>query len=86
MTYALVIKQQAKKKLQSLSGIERVRIAEHIQLLGLNPDDPVLDIKKLVGEPYYRMRVGNWRIIFDRQDEVRIIAIEKIKPRGDAYK
>jgi mRNA interferase RelE/StbE len=86
MTYALVIKQQAKKKLQSLSRIERVRIAEHIQLLGLNPDDPVLDIKKLVGEPYYRMRVGNWRIIFDRQDEVRIIAIEKIKPRGDAYK
>lgn len=86
MTYALVIKQQAKKKLQSLSRIERVRIAEHIQLLGLNPDDPVLDIKKLVGEPYYRMRVGNWRIIFDRQDKVRIIAIEKIKPRGDAYK
>jgi mRNA interferase RelE/StbE len=86
MTYALVIKQQAKKKLQSLSRIERVRIAEHIQLLGLNPDDPVLDIKKLVGEPCYRMRVGNWRVIFDRQDEVRIIAIEKIKPRGDAYK
>ncbi len=86
MTYALVIKQQANKKLQSLSSIERVRIAEHIQLLGLNPDDPVLDIKKLVGEPYYRMRVGNWRVIFDRQDEVRIIAIEKIKPRGDAYK
>lgn len=86
MPYALVIKQQAKKKLQSLSRIERVRIAEHIQLLGLNPDDPVLDIKKLVGEPYYRMRVGNWRVIFDRQDEVRIIAIEKIKPRGDAYK
>lgn len=86
MTYALVIKPQAKKKLQSLSRVERVRIAEHIQLLGLNPDDPVLDIKKLVGEPYYRMRVGNWRVIFDRQDEVRIIAIEKIKARGDAYK
>lgn len=86
MTYALVIKQQAKKKLQSLSRVERVRIAEHIQLLGLNPDDPVLDIKKMVGEPHYRLRVGNWRIIFDRQDEVRIIAIEKIKARGDAYK
>ena len=86
MTYALVIKQQAKKKLQSLSRVERVKIAEHIQLLGLNPDDPALDIKKLVGEPYFRMRIGNWRVIFDRQDEVRIIAIEKIKPRGDAYK
>lgn len=59
MTYALVIKQQAKKKLQSLSRVERVKIAEHIQLLGLNPDDPALDIKKLAGEPYFRMRIGS---------------------------
>lgn len=86
MTYVLVVKQQAKKKIQSLSRVDRVRITEHLRLLGLNPDDPELDIKKMVGEPYYRLRVGNWRIIFDRQDEVRIIAIEKIKARGDAYK
>lgn len=86
MTYVLVVKQQAKKKLQSLSRVDRVRITEHLRLLGLNPDDPELDIKKMVGEPYYRLRVGNWRIIYDRHDEVRIIAIEKIKARGDAYK
>ena len=45
-----------------------------------------LDIKKLQGEPYFRLRVGQWRIIFDRDNEVKIISIEKIKPRGDAYK
>ncbi len=33
-----------------------------------------------------RLRVGSWRVIFDRQDELKVIAIEKIKPRGDAYK
>ena len=54
--------------------------------LGRNPDDETLDIKKLEGESYLRLRVGNWRVIFDRQDAVRIIAVEKIKPRGDAYK
>ena len=27
-----------------------------------------------------------YRIIYDRQDAAQIIAIEKIKPRGDAYK
>lgn len=43
-------------------------------------------IKSLQGEPYHRLRVGSWRIIFDRKDDVKIIAIEKIKPRGDAYK
>lgn len=86
MGYQIIIKRQAKNKLQSLSANDRIRITEKIALLGSNPDDPVLDVKKLVGESYYRLRVGNWRIIFDRQDAVKIIAIERIKSRGDAYK
>jgi len=86
MRYTLLIKKQAKKTLQSLARTDRNRIAEKITLLGENPDNPTLDIKPLQGEPYYRLRVGQWRIIFDRDDEVKIIAIEKIKPRGGAYK
>ncbi len=81
-----MIKRQAQKKLQTLSRPERTRITEKIVMLGQNPDDPNLDIKKLTGEPYYRLRVGDWRIIYDRQEELKIIAIEKIKPRGDVYK
>ena len=84
--YTLLIRPQAKKKLQSLPKPDRFRIAEKLQQLGRNPDDTALDVKKLVGEPYFRLRVGGWRIIFERQDVVRIIAVEKIKPRGDAYK
>lgn len=86
MGYTLVIKRQAKKKLQSLSRPDRFRIAEKIEMLGANPDDPALDVKKLTGQPFYRLRIGQWRIIFDRQDNVKIIAIETLKPRGDAYK
>jgi len=86
MTYSLSIKRQAAKKLQSLSKPERIRIAEKLELLRFNPDSQELDTKKLEGEPYYRLRVGDWRIIYDRQDELKIIAVEKIKPRGDAYK
>lgn len=55
-------------------------------LLGENPDNTALDIKPLQGQPYYRMRVGQWRVIYDRLDDVRVIAIEKVKPRGGAYK
>ena len=86
MSYTLLIKKQAKKALQSLPQPDRTRITEKIVLLGKDPDNPSLDIKKLQGEPYFRLRVGSWRIIFDRDDEVKIISIEKIKPRGDAYK
>ncbi len=84
--YSLLIRSQAKKKLQGLPRSERFRIAEKLEQLGRNPDDSSLDIKKLEGEPYFRLRVGNWRIIYERHDVVKIIAVEKIKPRGDAYK
>ncbi|RKZ61676.1 MAG: plasmid stabilization system [Candidatus Parabeggiatoa sp. nov. 2] len=48
-----------------------------IDLLGLNPDEPKLDIKRPQGENFYRLRVGDWRVIFDRQDVVKVITIEK---------
>jgi mRNA interferase RelE/StbE len=86
MRYTLLIRKQAKKILQSLARPDRNRIAEKIKYLGESPDNPSLDIKPLQGQPYYRLRVGQWRVIFDRDDEVKIIAIEKIKPRGGAYK
>lgn len=86
MSYTLYIKRQAQKKLKSLGRPDRFRIVEKIEQLAVNPDNPELDTKKLEGELYYRLRVGDWRIIYDRQDDVKIIAIEKLKPRGDAYK
>jgi mRNA interferase RelE/StbE len=86
VSYTLLIKKQAKKALQSVPQPDRARITEKIVLLGQDPDNANLDIKKLQGKPYFRLRVGQWRIIFDRDNEVKIISIEKIKPRGGAYK
>ncbi len=42
--------------------------------------------KKLVGGPYFRLRVGDWRILFLREEILKIIFIEKLKARGDVYK
>ena len=86
MSYTILIRRQAQKKLKSLSAKDKVRIAEKIELLGHNPDDAQLDIKKLSGQAYYRLRVGDWRIIYDRHDMIRVIEIEKIDARGGVYK
>ncbi len=86
MAYLLLIKRQAKKMLQSLSRTDRNRITEKIMLLATTPDHESLDIKLLQGWSYYRLRVGDWRIIFDRDEETNTISIDKIKPRGDVYK
>lgn len=86
MAYQVIIRRQAQRKLQSLPAGERNRIAEKITWLGDDPDDPRLDVKPLQGQPLWRLRVGRWRVIFDRQDSIKVISVERIKPRGDAYK
>lgn len=86
MEYEIFIRKKAKKTLESLSRTDRNRIAQKIKRLGEDPDDLSLDIKPLKGGPYFRLRVGDWRVVFDRDDELKIIAIEKVKPRGGAYK
>lgn len=42
------------------------------------------DIKKLRGQDGYRLRVGDFRIIFDESGN--ILYIEKIESRGQVYK
>ena len=86
MTWTVIIHRDARKTLEHLDRQTRQRIAEKIQMLGSNPDNPALNVKLLTGSMAYRLRVGGWRIIFRRERVVRIITIEQIKPRGDAYK
>lgn len=86
MSYTIMIKRQAKCKLKSLGKKDRLRITDVISSLGVDPDDVMLDTKQLTGSRLWRLRVGSWRIIYDRQEYMKIVMIEKIKPRGDAYK
>lgn len=52
-------------------------------------EDPFADnpnIKKLHGRPGYRLRVGDWRIIYEVMNEEVVILVLKIAPRGEVYK
>jgi mRNA interferase RelE/StbE len=70
----------AVKVLNALDGITKNRIKEGIEKI------PRGDIKKLRGHnELYRLRIGDWRIIFSYINEETVL-IERISPRGDAYK
>lgn len=45
---------------------------------------PSGDVKKMQGESLYRLRVGDFRILFSKTGE--ILMIEKIGNRGEVYK
>lgn len=44
------------------------------------------DVKKLQGLPGYRLRVGDWRVRFARDDEAGRLTIERVLPRSSAYR
>jgi mRNA interferase RelE/StbE len=50
-------------------------------------DDPrPHDVRKLVGGLGWRIRVGEWRIIYEIDDDRRLITIAAVKSRQSAYK
>lgn len=70
----------AVKTINSMDGATKQRIKAGIEKL---PDG---DIKPLQGSKgSYRLRVGGWRILFSYPERDTIL-IEKIGPRGGAYK
>lgn len=45
------------------------------------------DVKRLTGgEERWRLRVGDWRVLFDADDKAKVITVVGVSARGDAYK
>ncbi|MFA7268351.1 MAG: type II toxin-antitoxin system RelE/ParE family toxin [Sterolibacterium sp.] len=88
MRYNILITRRAKKQLHSLPLTVQERIAEAIGTLGNNPDNPALNVKALINEPeaQYRLRVGNYRVKYNRDDGIKIIEVVRIGHRKDIYR
>lgn len=43
------------------------------------------NVKKLKGREGYRLRVGDWRVVYDIEDEVLVLIVIDVGPRGGIY-
>ena len=50
------------------------------------PQGSGLDVVKLTGRPGYRLRIGKYRAVFERNDTELIILVIDIDSRGEIYK
>jgi mRNA interferase RelE/StbE len=82
--FKIEIKKSAVKELNNLPANDLKRIIQKIQNLAYNPRPP--SCKKLTGEEKYRIRSGNYRILFIIEDDILIIYIVKIGHRRDVYR
>lgn len=79
--YKIVFEKQAQKFLEKQDKSTRLRLYKAIYKL---PNGT--DIKKLKGHNLYRLRVGDYRILYSVEDSIKLIDIENINNRGDVYK
>lgn len=82
--YRIEISSKAKKQLKKLPSEVITSIKE--KLLELSEDPRPFGYTKLTGEESYRVRVGNYRIIYDIKDEELIVLVLKAGHRRNIYK
>ena len=83
--YNILISATAEKVLKKIPKKDRIRIVQLIQTLAISPVPQ--GARKLMGEQnIYRVRQGNYRVIYELKNKKLIILILKIGHRKDIYR
>lgn len=89
MPWQVKLSAKAEKYYKKLDKKMRNRVRQALEELSTfeNPIEHQ-DVKPLTGElkGFYRLRIGDFRIVFALLCDIRIIAVVNFAPRGDVYK
>jgi mRNA interferase RelE/StbE len=85
-SYKILIKKSADKELETIAGKkDRERIAQRI--LGLAENPRPAGVEKLSGtKEKYRIRQGNFRILYEIRDDILVIYVVRIGDRKEIYR
>lgn len=61
-------------------------IREKLENIATDPFADYPNVKKLQGREGYRLRVGDWRVIYKVQNQQLMVIVLKIASRGEVYK
>lgn len=78
-------KQAIKTKAKMPKGIAE-KVDSELEIIATNPAAYQGDWKPLQGSPFWRLRVGGWRVICEIANNELIVYVLKIGSRGDIYK
>ncbi|MGH2561432.1 MAG: type II toxin-antitoxin system RelE family toxin [Thermomicrobiales bacterium] len=84
MTYAVVINRSAQRELKSLSPDVARRIGQRLR--SLSEDQHPAQSKRLRNSEHYRLRMGDYRIIYSVDDAIQQVTINAIGHRRDVYR
>ena len=76
----------ATKTLRRMPNNVAKTIVRKIDQLAKSPYAPNNNVTRLKGVRGYRLRVGDWRVLYEIHDDVLVVEIIKIGPRGGIYR
>ncbi|MEZ4591573.1 MAG: type II toxin-antitoxin system RelE/ParE family toxin [Chloroflexota bacterium] len=83
--YQIIYVKQAERSLRKLPKNILRRIQDKLALIAKDPYSRHTNVTKLKDREEYRLKVGDWRVIYEIHDGELIILVVKIAPRGSAY-
>jgi mRNA interferase RelE/StbE len=84
--YRILFTKQADKLLHTMPRNTAQLIREKLDQLAEDPFARNPNVTRLQGRPGYRLRVGDWRVIYEIEDDRLIILVLRIAPRGGVYR
>jgi mRNA interferase RelE/StbE len=84
--YKIIFKKEAAKSLNKIPRNVAKLIREKLEAIATNPYADHPNAKKLQGRDGYRLRVGDWRVIYEIQNEQLVILVLRVAPRGEVYR
>jgi mRNA interferase RelE/StbE len=83
-SYEILIRRSAEKEIRDLPISARARVVDRIRALVDEPRPP--GCEKLSGREAYRVRVGEYRVIYTIEDRVLVVEVVRVAHRKDAYR
>ncbi|AQG80583.1 type II toxin-antitoxin system RelE family toxin [Spirosoma montaniterrae] len=85
--YELLFTEKATKNLKKIPKADAKRILVKLDELAANPGEAA-NVKQLMNHPIagFRLRVGNYQVLFSREDKLRIIEVVNVGSRKDIYR
>lgn len=83
--YQILLERSAERDLRRLSADVHTRVIGAIQGLAANPRPP--GCRKLTGSRHdWRIRVGDYRVIYEIADTIRIVRVNRVRHRREVYR
>jgi len=84
--YTVQLSHRATKELKKVRKEVAKRIIESLELIAVNPYAEVLNFKKLkTNASLYRIRIGDYRVIYEIKADLLIVLVVRVGHRKDVY-